>query len=246
MRQTLVDYIGVMRQRLWAKPTSLFLQNRNTILRGGNQAFFECFGNGLDNQQIPQAVQQILDKTTWLVTSVDDVVDDAEQLAFFVVRKRTDHAVNQRQVCHAQQRSGLLVGQLAIFRTGEQLIQQRQRIARRATTGLHHQRVDGIFYLHVFFVNHMLEQRLHVRWSQQTERIIVGTRADRANNFFRLRRRKDKNQVLRRLLDDLQQGVESLLGNHVRLVDDEDAVARFRRRVVAAVAQLAHIFHTVV
>lgn len=32
----------------------------------------------------------------------------------------------------------------------------------------------------------------------------------------------------------------------MRLVDDEDAVARFRRRVVATIAQFAHVFYTVV
>ena len=42
--------------------------------------------------------------------------------------------------------------------------------------------------------------------------------------------REHEDEVFRRLLDDLQQRVEAGRGDHVRLIDDEDAVARLRRR----------------
>ncbi len=53
---------------------------------------------------------------------------------------------------------------------------------------------------------------------------------DRADDLVRLRRREDELQVLRRLLDQLEQGVESLRRDHVRLIDDVDLVAAVDRR----------------
>ena len=73
----------------------------------------------------------------------------------------------------------------------------------------------------------------------------MGTRTDGADDLFRLRCSEDKDDMLRRLLHHLQQGVSAGGGNHVSLIDDEDAVARFRRRIVGAVTQLTHVLHTV-
>ena len=71
-------------------------------------------------------------------------------------------------------------------------------------------------------------------------------RPDGRQHLLRLRRREHEDQVLRRLLDDLQQRIEAGRGDHVRLVDDEDAVARLRRRVERPVPQLAGVVHTAV
>ena len=60
-------------------------------------------------------------------------------------------------------------------------------------------------------------------------------------HLLRLGGGEDEDEVVRRLLDDLQQGVEALRGDHVRLVDDEHPVARFGRRVERPVAQLAGV-----
>ena len=50
---------------------------------------------------------------------------------------------------------------------------------------------------------------------------MVGARSDRRQHFLRLGRGEDEDQVLGRLLDDLEQRVEALVGHHVRLIDDE-------------------------
>ena len=69
----------------------------------------------------------------------------------------------------------------------------------------------------------------------------MGARPDGRQHLLRLGGGEHEDQVIRRLLDDLQQRVESGRGDHVRLVDDEDAVPRLRRRVERAVAQLASV-----
>ena len=70
------------------------------------------------------------------------------------------------------------------------------------------------------------------------------TRTNRGEQFFRLGRRENEDEVLRGLLHDLQQGVEALGGDHVRLVDDEDAVAGIRWRIKCAISQVTHVIDT--
>ena len=69
----------------------------------------------------------------------------------------------------------------------------------------------------------------------------MGARADGADDLVRLRRREDELDVRRRLLDDLQQRVEALRRDHVRLVEDEDLVAVPRGRERRALAQLTGV-----
>ena len=72
---------------------------------------------------------------------------------------------------------------------------------------------------------------------------MVGARADGADDLVRLGRREDELHVRRRLLDDLQQGVEALRRDHVGLVDDVDlepAAGRAERRLLAQVAGVVH------
>ena len=51
------------------------------------------------------------------------------------------------------------------------------------------------------------------------------TRTNGSNDALRFRRRKDELYVLRRLFNELEQGIEALGADHVGFVDDEDLVA---------------------
>ncbi len=70
---------------------------------------------------------------------------------------------------------------------------------------------------------------------------MVGARADRRQHLVRLGGGEDEQDVGRRLLDELEQGVEALRRDHVGLVDDVDLVARLHRREDGALAQLAGV-----
>jgi hypothetical protein len=74
----------------------------------------------------------------------------------------------------------------------------------------------------------------------------VRARPDRRQHLLRLRGGEDEDEVVRWLLDDLEQGVEALRGDHVRLVDDEHAVPRLGRCIEGAVAQLTGVVDTTV
>lgn len=74
----------------------------------------------------------------------------------------------------------------------------------------------------------------------------MGAAADGRQHLLRLRGREHEDQVLGRLLHDLEQRIEARRRDHVGLVHDEDAVARFRRRVERAVTQLTGVVHAAV
>ena len=69
----------------------------------------------------------------------------------------------------------------------------------------------------------------------------MGPRADGGKNLLGFGGSEYEDQVLRWLLDDLEQGVEALLADHVGLVDDEDAVAGLRGQIEGAVPQVAGV-----
>ena len=75
----------------------------------------------------------------------------------------------------------------------------------------------------------------------QPERVVMGPGPDGADDLVRLGGREDEAQVRRGLLDELEQGVEALLGDHVGLVDDVDLVAAADGREERAFAQVTGV-----
>src|SRR5699024_7252888 len=130
--------------------------------------------------------------------------------------------------------------------TSKKRIQERQLITRGSTTGGNHHWVDGVFHEDAFLCHGAFKKAFHRRRGKQAERIVVRTRADGSDNLIRLRGRKNEDKVLWRLLHDLQQRVKALVGHHMGLIDDENAIPRIRRRVISALTQVTHIFNGVV
>ena len=75
---------------------------------------------------------------------------------------------------------------------------------------------------------------------------MVRARPDGRDDLLRLGGGENELQVRRRLLDQLQQRVEALLGDHVRLVDDVDLEAPGHRRVEGPLAQFPGVVHAAV
>src|SRR3546814_15508983 len=80
----------------------------------------------------------------------------------------------------------------------------------------------------------------------ETERVVVRAGTDRAEHLLGLGRREDELHVVGRLLDELEQRVEALLGDHVGLVEDEDLEAVAGGREDRAFAQVARVVDAVV
>ena len=175
------------------------------------------------------------------MAGLDHAFDDAECRGAVTTREGVDALVEQRGVRVAEQGDGRLVGDLAVDRTGHQLVEHRQGVTHRAAARAHDEGQDALSHADVFLGAQGRQIRAKDVRRDQAERVVVGARADRADDALGFRRRENKLDVLGWLLDELEQRVEALVRDHVGLVDDEDLVAVAHRRKGGALAQVAGV-----
>ncbi len=233
--------LGEARQRGGAERLDLALHACELITGRLDQAAVGGIGNGLQQDQVAEPFEEIDREASWVVPRVDDLLDGPEQSRAVGRRQRVDGGVDECDVGDAEQCECALVGDALVVGAGEELIEDRQRVTRRTTTGTDDQRVDLGRDGHALPLTDLLQQPAHDRRGEQTERVVVRTRTDRRQHLLGFGRREHEDQVLRRLLHDLEQRVEAGVGHHVRLVDDEHAITRLGRRIERAVAQLAGV-----
>ena len=76
------------------------------------------------------------------------------------------------------------------------------------------------------------------------EAVALAAGKDRRGDLLKLGRRKNEHQVLGRLFDNLQKGVEGGEGEHMHLVDDVDAFPGNRGGKHSLLPQVAHVVDT--
>ena len=174
---------------------------------GVDKPFAEGIRHGDDEQQVTQPVQQVEGETARLVAGLDHLVDGVEHRRGVLGGEGVDGGVEKREVRDPEQRQRHLVGQAVRAGARQQLIQHGQRVARRPAASADDQRVHVLVNVRTLLRNDVFQQVAHRLRGQQAERVVVGTRADRAEDLLRLGRRKDEDEVLWRLLHNLEQGV---------------------------------------
>ena len=203
-------------------------------------------GHGLHDDQVAQPVEQVGGEPARVVPGLDHVVDRVEHGRAVPGRERLDHLIQQPVVGVAQQRDGAVVAQALLVRAGDELVEHRQRVADRARSGPDDDREHGRLVGHALADQDLLQMLPQHRRGHEPERVVVGSGPDRRDDLFRLSRREDELQVRRRLLDELQQRVEALPGDHVGLVDDVDLEAARHRGVEGAFAQVPGVIDAAV
>ena len=180
---------------------------------------------GAHDDEVAQAFEQVFDEAARVLAGLHDPVDGVERGGRVAVGDRVDGLVEQRRVRVAEQRHGAVVFDGVPVGSGHQLIEQRQGVARRPAAGPHHERQHARRDGHLLGVAHLLHVFEHRPGRHEPERVVMRARTDGADHLFGLGCRKDELDVLGRLFDDLQQRVEALRRDHVRLVQDEDLVS---------------------
>ena len=158
-----------------------------------------------------------------------------------------DDLVEQGVGGEPEQPGGELVGDALGARAAHQLVEHREGVAGGAAAGPDHQRAARPASTSHALLGAQLAQVVRQRARRdQPERVVVGPRPDRADHLVGLGGREHELEVLGRLLDELEQRVEALRGDHVRLVDDVDLVAAADRREERPLAQVAGVVHAAV
>ncbi len=216
------------------------------VLGDVDQSGGRRIGDGVHDDQVAQPAQQVLGEAAGILAGLDHLVDDAEDRGPVGGGEGVDHLVEQGVRGVAEQPGRQRIGDALGTRPTQQLVQHREGVARRAGAGPHDQRdrrgLDGDALL----VAQLGEVRREQPGRDQPERVVVGPGPDGREHLVGLRGREDEPQVRRRLLDELEQGVEALRGDHVRLVDDVDLVAAAHRREERLLAQVAGVVHPTV
>ncbi|SIA96451.1 Uncharacterised protein [Mycobacteroides abscessus subsp. abscessus] len=219
----------------------LTLHALELVVRGVRQDVARAVPGDRDDEEVAQSLEEVLDKASRIVARLDHALNDAEGRGTVATRESVDGFVQQRGVRVAEQRDGRLVGDLAIDRAGHQLVEHRQGVTHRAAARAHDEGQDALAHSDVLLGAQARQIGAEDVRRHQAERIVVGTRTDRANDALGFRRREDELNVLGRLLDELEQRVEALVRDHVGLIDDEDLVAVAHRREGGALAQVAGV-----
>ena len=224
----------------------LALHALELVVRGVRQDVTRAVAGDRDDEEVAQTLQEVLDEAARVVAGLDHALDDAEGRGAVATRKSVDGFIQQRGVRVAEQRDGRLIGDLAIDRAGHQLVEHRQGVAHRAAARAHHEGQDALAHADVLLGAQARQVGAEDIRRHQAERVVVGTRTDRADDALGFGRREDELDVLGRLLDELEQRVEALVRDHVGLVDDEDLVSVAHRREGGALAQVARVVDTAV
>ena len=229
-----------------AEPRRLGDEPLGLVLRGVDQPRGVGVGDGGRDHQVAQPAQDVLGEAARVLPGLDDLVDDPEDARPVDGGEGVDDLVEQVVGGVAEQVGGDLVGDPVGPGTADQLVEHRQRVTRRPGTGAHHQGQRRLVDAHALLHAQLGEVvREHPR-GDQPERVVVGARADGRDDLLGLGRGEDELQVLRRLLDQLEQGVEALRADHVGLVDDVDLEAAADRGEEGPLAQVAGVVDTTV
>ena len=241
LRGRRVGEVGGPRELCGAEARRLQRHPLQLVGRHAGEDLVGLLPHRLDDHEVPQALQQVVDEAPRVLPGGDHPVDHAEDRRAVAGGERRGHVVQQGGVGVAEEGDGVLVVDALRPGAGGQLVEDGQRVTHRPGPGAHHQRKHPGADDHALRVAHLLQVALQDLRRHQPERVVVGARADGAEHLVGLRGGEDEGDVRRRLLDDLQQGVEALRGDHVRLVDDEDLLAVSRRGERGPLPQLPRV-----
>ena len=245
--QSLIRRTRSNRQLTLTQSLSLLSQTLQLILRNTLQNLAGSLRNSLHHDQITQTLQQILHKTARILTGRHHTRHRAKESRRILRAQRLNDLIQKLRVGITQQCHRTVILNTALRRrTSHQLIKNRQRITHRTATSTNHQLQHTRLNRHLLLIAQALQERQKNLRRNQTERVMVSTRTNRTQHLIRLSRREDKLHMLRRLLHNLQQRIETLTGHHMRLINNEDLVTVTHRRQSSALTQITGMIHTAV
>ncbi len=143
LEQRGVHDLGVTGERRTAEAHGLVGHAGQLVLRRVDQPPGRGVGNGVEDDQVAEALEQVGGEPARVVPGLDDPVDRAVDSRRVARGERVDHVVEQCAVGDAEQPDRAGVGHAFRARAGQQLVEDRQRVTGRPAAGAHHERQDG-------------------------------------------------------------------------------------------------------
>ena len=199
---------------------------------------------GLHHRHIPAQVAKLAQQGCHVLAAAVQLVKERQRVAALPCQQQP----HELQCLGASGQAQRVQHGAGIHRGagGAALIQQAQRVAQSAVGHPRQQlrsvarQVDGLR------LRHPEKLLLHVVGQDPLEGEALAPGQNGGGHLLQLGGGQNEQQVRRRLLHDLQQGVEGVLGEHVYLVDDIHALFQHRGRVDGLLPQGAGIVHAAV
>ena len=124
---------------------------------------------------------------------------------------------------------------------GDRLVGEREPVAHRTARGARQQPQRTVVEGHAFGAEHLPQVLAHGGRCHRPQVELQAAAQHRRQHLLRVGGREHEFQIVRRLLERLQQRIEGVLGELVRLVDHEDLVAADAGLVGGALDEVADL-----
>ncbi len=135
-----VDDLGRASELRRSEPGRLATQALGPVARHLEQARGQRVGDGGDDDEVAQALEQVLGEPARILAGLDDLVDDTENRGPVADRECIDGLVEQGVGRVAEQLHREVVGDAVGTGTAEQLVEDAEGVAHGPGPGTHHER----------------------------------------------------------------------------------------------------------
>ena len=188
---------------------------------------------------------QSADEMTAIEAVVDDVVQQYHDIRHLVLQRQVDDVEVVLRVENIQVVYHLLVRDVPLTER-RHLVEYRQRVAHTAISLLGNDVQCLLLVSDSFFLGHHLEMIHDIGNGHTLEVVYLAPADNRGQDLVLLGSGKDEDDMCRRLLQGLEEGIEGSRGKHVYLVDDEHLILTDLRRDACLLHQHLDVLHGVV
>jgi len=199
----------------------------------------------LGHQQVANVLGQAVDEEAGVEAGVAHLAVEQQRVLHTGAGEGVGEAEVGLVVEHVEVGYGGLVGDVA-GAGGRDLVEDREGVAHGAIGLAGYYLQCGVFGRYPLGLGHAPQLGGDVALGDAGEVVGLAAAKDGRQHLVLLRGGEDEDGVARRLLQGLEESVEGARGEHVHLVDDEDAVAAGGGRHLHLLGQGAHLAHTVV
>ncbi len=192
-----------------AEIVGLNVEPGDLVCRHAAQNGLCTFRHGLDDDQVAEALQQILDEAARIMAGLDDAVHCAEHGGCVGRGNSLHDVIQQGGMRIAQEGNGKLIVQAAWPRTRHQLVQDGQGVPDGAGACSNDQGQHTGCHRHVLLLAQEFQVGHQGLRRHEPEGVVVGAGPDGADHLVRFRGGENELDVFRRLFHDLEQGVEA-------------------------------------
>ena len=221
-------------------------QLQGILVRGhSGEHWNAAVSRSLHNQQIPGHAGKLIQHGAQVLALGIEPVEQFQGIAGIVGGDITHHFPAGLLPRHAQAGIHPLGGQFS-HGGGGALIQKAQAVPQSAVSQTGQHPGGAVVQVNALLVSHILQPGGDILLADPPERKPLAPGQNGGRDLMQLCGGQDEQQMLRRLLDDFQQGIEGRNGEHMNLVDDIHPHFHLGGGIDGVVPEVPDVIHAIV